>query len=130
MAKYLNDLLEHATSQGYKSNVIKPLVGILIVFLCGLIAASYFNTDKIILYVLVVLTGICGLMVLVAYFYCLINNPDLLRSERYNIEKTAIEKVSFTGDSSSRSKLKINMPSTDYVIIEGKGQSKEESINE
>lgn len=113
MAKYLKDLLEHATTQGYKSNVIKPLSGMMIIFLIGTVVLSYFNVAYFPI-VLGVLTTICGIGMLFAYFFCLFKNPDLLRSEKYNLEKTAIEKVSITGDSSTRAS--ILMPRSDYII--------------
>lgn len=122
MAKYLKDLLEHATSQGYKSNVIKPLSGMMIIFVIGAIASHYFDVPYL-PFLLALLATICGTGMLIAYFFCLFRNPDLLRSERYNLEKTAIEKVSITGDSTTRQS--IVMPHTDYVVVEGKQLSKE-----
>lgn len=35
--------------------------------------------------------GIILIMIIVSYFYCLFTNPDLLRSEDYNIRKQSIE---------------------------------------
>ena len=128
MSRFIKDLLEHATSQGYKSNVMKPLMGLVIIFILGGIACHYFNVPyfSIGLFVLATLAGVCSF---IAYFFCLFKNPDLLRSEKYNLEKTAIEKVCITGDSTT--KHSIVMPITDYVIVEGKQQIKEiEEIDE
>lgn len=119
MSKFISGLLEHATSQGYKSNVIKPLVAMVIVFIVGGIASHYFNVPYLPI-ALFILATVGGVASLVAYFFCLFKNPDLLRSERYNLEKTAIEKVSITGDSATRTS--IAMPNSDYIIVEGRQQ--------
>ena len=127
MSKYLKDLLEHATTQGYKSNVIKPLSGMMIIFVIGGIASHYFSVPYF-PFLLAILGTICGVGMLVAYFFCLFRNPDLLRSEKYNLEKTAIEKVSITGDSTTRTS--IAMPNTDYVIVEGRPSQEIEERHE
>lgn len=115
MSNYLNALLEHATSQGYKSNVIKPLVGMMIVFVIGTIASHYFGVPYMPT-ILCILSTLCGIGLLFAYFFCLIKSPDLLRSERYNLEKTAIEKVALIGDSTT--KTSITFPHSDYVVVD------------
>ena len=122
-----NEMLEHATSQGYGSNIVKPLLGMMIIMLLATIflfsvgAFVFANFSG----------GICLLLVvafLFSYFYCLFKNPDLLRSERYNLEKTAIEKVSMSGDSMSEGKLQA--PKMDYVIIESIEDLKRKNIKE
>lgn len=127
MTNYINNLLEHATSQGYKSNVMKPLLGINIIFITGGIISHYFGVPYLPI-VLIILSTVGGVCLLFAYFFCLLKNPDLLRSEKYNLEKTAIEKVSITGDSTT--KRSIAMPRTDYVVVEGKQTNLIEAINE
>ena len=46
------------------------------------------------LWILIFLASVVGLIlitIIVSYFYCLFTNPDLLRSEDYNIRKQSIE---------------------------------------
>ena len=114
MAGKYSEMLEHATSQGYRSNVVKPLLGMMIIILAAII--FLYKVEAIIF--ANILGGIAILLVLAflfSYFYCLFKNPDLLRSERYNLEKTALEKIAISGDSMSEGKL--IAPNMDYVVI-------------
>lgn len=115
MSEHLRQILECATSQGYRSNTVKPLMGVMIICFIGAIAAFYYNA-VIIAYILTGLGVIVAISFLIAYFYCLTKDPNLLRSERYNLEKTAIEKTSITD--SLQGKRIIKTPSTEYVISE------------
>lgn len=49
---------------------------------------------------LAILFGIGLLLYFAAYFYCLLKNPDSLRSEKYNMQKLALEHGVF-GDSTT-----------------------------
>jgi hypothetical protein len=122
MADRLSQLLEHATSQGYKSNIIKPLLGMEIILLFATVALFRFNA-LLFAYILGSLAIVVVIGFLFSYFYCLFNNPDLLRSERYNLEKTAIEKVAVTGDSVSSPE--ILLPQRDFVLIRAKNDKSE-----
>ena len=121
MSEKIRALLEHATSQGYKSNVIKPLMGMMIIFVLGGCLTYYLNIE-IFGHILLGLATFTGLCMLFAYFFCLFKDPDLLRSEKYNLEKTVIEKVSITGDSIIERGL--NLPITDYVVLSEKSKGK------
>lgn len=115
MSETIKDLIENATAQGFKSNVIKPIMGLMIIFFIGAIGSTYFKVEYLPL-LFTILLGLCGFLALFSYCYCLIKDPNLLRSEKYNLEKTAIEKVSLIGDSTSRPQ--IAMPHSEYVIVE------------
>ncbi|WP_413534125.1 hypothetical protein [Empedobacter brevis] len=121
MSILFKTLVEQVASQGYKSNIIKPLLGMMVIFLLGVIATKYYEIPFI-PYIFMVLITICGIGMLFTYFYCLFKNPDLLRSEKYNLEKNAIEKVSIVGD--SEKKASINLPTSEYVIIKGDNDRK------
>lgn len=116
MYNSISSLIQHATSQGYRSNVVKPLTGMAIVLLIATVVLFYF---KVIIfgYIIGSLAVVLILAFLFSYFFCLVKNPDLLRSEKYNLEKTAMEKVAITGDSTNRHS--IAMPQSDFVIVEG-----------
>lgn len=128
MSDYLRLILEQATSQNYKSNAIKPLMGGVIICFVLSIAAYYFKAF-IIAYALLAFGGLFVAGWLFAYFFCLVKDPNLLRSEKYNLERTAMEKVAVIGDSHSNS-ARIIPPSTDYVIIEGRQSQEIEQTNE
>lgn len=55
-----------------------------------LIAAIFVEQTWILVFFAVV-SALILLMIIVSYFYCLFTNPDLLRSEDYNIRKQSIE---------------------------------------
>jgi len=114
MGDKLSQILEHATTQGYRSNILKPLLGIIIILFLATIAFAYLNKE-ILYYTTFVMAGIIFIAFIVSFFYCLFKNPDLLRSEKYNLEKTAIEKVSISGDSLNTGK--VLPPVMDYVMV-------------
>lgn len=117
MTAKLSEIIEHATSQGYRSNVVKPLLGMEVILLLATITCYYIGA----LIFANILGGLCILLVLcflVSYFYCLFKNPDLLRSEKYNLEKTAMEKIAISGDSTS--KVKVLAPQMDFILVEAK----------
>lgn len=114
MSDYFKSLIEHASSQGYKSNTVKPLIGGVIVCFAFSMVAFWIGA-YILSYICMSLGGILVICFLFAYFICLYKDPNLLRSERYNLEKTAIEKAAITGDSTAKH-LSIKMPQTSYVI--------------
>jgi len=121
-----NEILEHASSQGYRSNIVKPLFGMSIVlFLAS--ALFLFLGSNLLAYVSFGMAGLTFITFLISYFYCLFKNPDLLRSEKYNLEKTAIEKVSLSGDSLTKGKLL--PPNMDYVKVESTIQTRNEIKN-
>lgn len=113
MTNQITSLLNHATSQGYRTNVVKPLMGMVIILLVATIALFYFGFI-IPAYIIGIFSLICIICFLGCYMYCLFKNPDLLRSEKYNLEKTALEKVSITGDSVNG---RLQAPQMDYVIV-------------
>jgi len=124
MNQMLTSILQQATSQGYRSNVVKPLMGMVIILLCATAVLFYV---KFFLFATIIGGLAIAIVVafLIAYFYCLWKNPDLLRSERYNLEKTAMEKTSITGDSLNG---QIQLPQRDYVIIEANNSTVTNSI--
>lgn len=121
MSEVFKHFLEYATSQGYRSNVVKPLIVCLIIAIMGTIVAAIYNIT-IVVYCCMILAFIFIVAFLVAYFYCLFQNPNLLRSERYNLERTAIEKATLRGDSTIQGYLK--MPEQDYIVYTGKNGDK------
>lgn len=118
----INELLSHASTQGYKSNVLKPLIYICAI---GFIMTILFFKYEITFfgYLMGSITTLSFIGLIGAYFYCLVKNPDLLRSERYNIEQSLIKKVKVIGDSTN---AKFNLPPSNYIMIEGKN----DKINE
>jgi hypothetical protein len=116
------EIAENASSQGYRSNVVKPLSGMVIILLLG---SGGLYTVKNFLFANIIggLAIVLVIAFIISYFFCLLKNPDLLRSEKYNLEKSAIEKIAITGD--SRTSSNIVPPIMDYVVVESVTENNE-----
>jgi hypothetical protein len=124
MSEYIKQILEHASSQGYRSNAIKPLMGgIIICFVLSM--ATMFMGYDIAGYIMLGFGGICVICFLIAYFLCLHKDPNLLRSEKFILEKTALEKA-LMSDSAKNTSIKL--PESDYVTYDSDNSGKEEEV--
>ncbi len=96
----INALLQQSSASGSRSTTLKPLgwlVGLLLIATVGGATASIPE------WLLMALAGFTGLSVFLyfgAYLYFMFKDPDALRSEKFNIEKMAIQK-GITGDNES-----------------------------
>lgn len=90
---YIKHVLSQANSFGSRSSILSILAWILGSILASITLAGIFKAEK---WILIGLFGLLVLMiisVLIAFFFCLFTNrTDVLRSERFNIEKMALEK--------------------------------------
>lgn len=117
MSNWLSILIDRATSQGYKSNILRPIISIVAVIFAASIYYCYQNAFLLALISL----GMAVLFVLLFIFtflYCMVKKPELLRSERYNLQMKAMEQnMSSSGDSSekSRSKEFVKKSNTGFV---------------
>jgi len=87
-------LLQQASAEGSRSTALKPL-GWLVGMLCAASIALFSFSNPIPPWVgitFVALTTVAVAGYLIAYFYLMIKDRDALRSERYSIQKLAIEK--------------------------------------
>ncbi|MBB4036543.1 glucan phosphoethanolaminetransferase (alkaline phosphatase superfamily) [Dysgonomonas hofstadii] len=112
MSDYLRHIFEHASSQGYKSNVVKSLFGLLSILLTATILLFKIG-ENVFGYILGCLSVLIVLAFLFAYFYCLFKDPNLLRSEKFVLEKTAIEKALMSD--SIKKTVSVNPPNSNYV---------------
>ena len=127
MSYNFKEFVENASSQGSKSNIVKPLLGLISILLVGVFFLFKYNMESL-AYVLIVLLIITFVAFIFTYFYCLFTNADLLRSEKYNLEKTAMEKISFSGDSVS--KYAIDLPAMEYVKAKSLKEESPKTLNE
>ena len=90
-------IVDQMSSGGSKSTVLKPLF----FALCFLLACIYFAVTLElpiwVMYCFLIAMLIVFVLFLIIYLVCFFKNPDLIRSEKYLIEKLAIEKQ-FIGD--------------------------------
>ncbi|OTG82347.1 hypothetical protein [Acinetobacter sp. ANC 4648] len=91
--EFVKHVLSQANSFGSRSSILSILAWILGSILAAITLSSIFKAEKWILIGLFALLVLMIFSVLVAFFFCLFTNKtDALRSEKFNIEKLAIEK--------------------------------------
>jgi hypothetical protein len=92
---------ERAQEQGSRSTVLRPLGWAVALCACGAItSASTPHPTPWLTILLGIGAGASIGLYLAAFCYCLLKMPEALRTERYSIQKLAIEK-GFRGDSST-----------------------------
>ena len=99
---FIRALLQQASAEGSRSTALKPL-GWLVGILCAATIALFSLLNPLSLWVaiaFVALTTVAVMGYMAAYFYLMIKDRDALRSERYSIQKLAIEKA-IVGDNLS-----------------------------
>ena len=89
-----------AQGQGSRSTVLRPLGWLLALCATSAITSAASKGPAWLTVLFGIGTGLSLLMYLAAYGYCLLKAPETLRTERYSIQKLAIEK-SFRGDSAT-----------------------------
>lgn len=88
----IKELLEKSDASGSKSTILKPLTWLLSVLIAGLFVLFKADAPSWMIVFFVVLISIIVLLFLFAYIYCLFRDRDALRSEKFSIQKMAIEK--------------------------------------
>lgn len=102
--KILSSLMGQANINGEKSTVVHTLIWLIGLMIVGVLFLAYYHlaTWIIISFLAIAVVGI--FLYFYSYLWCLKNNPDLLRSEKYGIQKLAIENR-MLGDSSTGENL-------------------------
>lgn len=90
MSNWLNSIT-HAISKIIVKSVVDSMGKLMLFSLVIFVLAAIFVKDEWVLIVLACLLGLLFLMYAISHFYCLFKNPDLLRSEEFNIKKQIIE---------------------------------------
>lgn len=85
-------LLEQVSGHGSRSTVLKPLGWALALLIPATMLSAFFKLDVWLTRGLGAGAGLSLLAYLVAYFFCLVKDREALRSERYSIQKLAIER--------------------------------------
>jgi len=92
--------LQQALQRNSKSTVLKSLGWLIGILLSATVAASHYGTDKWLVVMLAILDCFVIVTYVAAYVFFAIKNPELLRSEKYSIQKLAIQH-GFVGDDKS-----------------------------
>jgi len=99
MWSYFQSLLRQADIGQSRSSVINPLQWTLVITVAALLGVALEpHAPPWLVIFFACFVGVVGALLLVAYVFFMIKNPDALRSEKYSFVKTAIEKQ-MLGDS-------------------------------
>lgn len=90
MSSWFNSIT-HAISKIIVKSVVDSLGKLLLFSMVIFLLSAIFVKETWVQIVLVCFPSILLLMYIISHFYCLIKNPDLLRSEEYNIKKQVVE---------------------------------------
>ena len=90
MSNWLNSIT-HAISKIRVKSVVDSLGKLMLLSLVVSLIAAIFVKETWVIIVLFCFPGALLLMYIVSHFYCLFKNPDLLRSEEFNIKKQIVE---------------------------------------
>ena len=115
----LATIFNKLSSGGSKSTVLKPLFFVLCFLLTGVYVSSKLELPIIITYCFLAGIALIFLLFIIVYVVCLFKNPDLIRSEKFVIEKMAIEQRLFGDD-----KVKITNEPTTIIIGKPNDNSK------
>ncbi|EIV5415695.1 hypothetical protein L9D01_000198 [Klebsiella aerogenes] len=98
LPKIVQTMMGQANVSGERSTVLHAVLW-LIGIICGLFSViALTGLDKIFLYIILIIFVISLMFFGYIYLYCLKNDPDLLRSEKFALQKMTIQN-SVQGDS-------------------------------
>ena len=88
----LNVFREQVASHGSRTDALRPLSMLMLILLTALVLLLVFGKTPgwLLIFMAVLLLGVIGLFGF-AYVYCLFKRPDALRSEKYLLQRMAIE---------------------------------------
>ena len=94
------ELLHQSDASGSRSTILKPMTWFISVIIGGIIFLLKFNSPQWLIIMFSIIMGLAIITFLFAYIFCLFTDKDAIRSEKYSIQKMAIEKGVY-GDSST-----------------------------
>jgi len=98
-------LREQLTTSISRSDVLKPLAWLVGMLLSAIILLAYLKAPDWLLIALAVPVFLSLALYGFAYVFCLFRDRDALRSERYSLQKMAIEQGLYGDDQSGQFKL-------------------------
>ncbi len=93
-------LLQHSSGRGSRSTALQPLTWLLAVLAVFFVGSLKYRSPVWISAVILIAVVLTVLVYLTAYLYLIKNNPDATRSEKFALEKMALQQ-SRTGDNQS-----------------------------
>ena len=89
---FVTSILSKSDGSGAKSTVLKPLNWALSIMIVAFVWCIRSNIPLWVLIFLSILIGILFIVIIYTYLYCLFTDKDAIRSEKFTIQKMAIEK--------------------------------------
>jgi len=90
---FLRSLLQHSSADMSRSTALHPLGWLLALLLPSALASFYLKLPSWVGTSLLIGVGVAVCLYIFSYLYCLFKDRDALRSEKYSIQKIAIEKL-------------------------------------
>jgi Na+/pantothenate symporter len=94
------ELLQKSDASGSRSTILKPITWFISALLGGIGLLLSQNSPNWLIIMLSIILGITVTVYLFTFIYCLFTDKDAIRSEKYSIQKLAIEKGIY-GDSTT-----------------------------
>lgn len=94
---FLKEIMVKSDNSGEKSTILKPLTWLISILMGGIIALFYIKAENWIIIAFFCIICLIILLFVFSYLFCLYKDKDALRSEKFYIQKMAIEK-GFYGD--------------------------------
>ena len=88
----IKELLHKSDASGSRSTILKPLTWFISVIIVGIVLLLKFESPNWLIIMFSIIMGLSILVFFFAYVYCLFTDKDAIRSEKYSIQKLAIEK--------------------------------------
>lgn len=113
----IKELLNKSDASGSKSTILKPLTWFISIIIAGIVLLIKIGSPAWLIIMFSIIMGLSILIFFFAYVYCLFTDKDAIRSEKYSIQKLAIEKGLY-GDSVSGIFIENQMtPSNERLAI-------------
>jgi hypothetical protein len=96
----LREMLSSSTADGSRTNALNHLQWMIAAFLAAILICAFRGVDKDVLFFFGAILVFLLAAYVITHFYFMVKNPDALRSEKFTIEKMAIER-GLIGDSTS-----------------------------
>lgn len=94
----IKEFLQKAIVNGNKSTILLPLRWLIGLSFSATLIAVLIKAPNWMTIMFSIVSGLAIILFLYAYIYSLLNNPENLRSEKYTIQRMAIERGIFGDD--------------------------------
>jgi hypothetical protein len=96
----LAPVLQHARGALSRPDILRPLTWLIVLILLAIIGLVKWEASPWLIMTVAILLALVIFLYFGAYVFCLLKNPDALRSERYALQKIEFER-SIYGDNKS-----------------------------